>query len=108
MSALYVFRRELRAMLWSPQTYAIGAAYLILSGIFFVNILISSEIPDLEHYYANIASTLLVLVPVIAMRSFAEERRSGALNITLAWKMSRTSLVAGKFAANSLDRKSVV
>ena len=102
MSTLYVLRRELRALLWSPQTYAIAAAYLILSGIFFVNILISSEIPDLEHYYSNIAATLLVLVPVIAMRSFAEERRTGSLNITLAWRLSRTSLVLGKFAANSL------
>jgi ABC-type transport system involved in multi-copper enzyme maturation permease subunit len=102
MSTLYVLRRELRALLWSPQSYGIAAAYLILSGIFFVNILISSEIPDLEHYYSNIAATLLVLVPVIAMRSFAEERRTGALNITLAWRLSRTSLVLGKFAANTL------
>lgn len=102
MSALYVFRRELRALVWFPQTYAIAAAYLVISGVFFVNMLISSEIPDLEHYYANIASTLLVLVPVVAMRSFAEERRTGALDITLAWRMSRTGLVLGKFAANSL------
>ncbi|HET9772183.1 MAG TPA: Gldg family protein, partial [Acidimicrobiia bacterium] len=58
--------------------------------------------PDLEHYYSNIAATLLVLVPVVAMRSFAEERRTGALNITLAWRLSRTSLVLGKFAANTL------
>src|SRR5688500_14878971 len=102
MSAIHVFRRELRALLWSPQTYAIAGAYLILSGIFFVNILISSEIPDLEHYYSNIANTLLVLVPIVAMRSFAEERRTGALAITLSWRMSRTSLVLGKFAANTL------
>lgn len=102
MTTLYVLRRELRGLLWSPQSYGIAAAYLILSGIFFVNILISSEIPDLEHYYSNIAATLLVLVPVVAMRSFAEERRTGALHITLAWRLSRTSLVLGKFAANTL------
>ena len=102
MSAVYVFRRELRALVTSPQTYGIAAAYLILSGLFFVNILISSEIPDLEHYYSNVANTLLVLVPVVAMRSFAEERRTGALDMTLAWRMSRAGLVLGKFAANSL------
>lgn len=102
MSAFYVFRRELRALVSSPQTYGIAAAYLILSGLFFVNILISSEIPDLEHYYSNVANTLLVLVPVVAMRSFAEERRTGALDITLAWRMSRAGLVLGKFAANTL------
>ncbi|MGH8999274.1 MAG: Gldg family protein [Acidimicrobiia bacterium] len=99
---LFVLRREVRAFLQSPQTYAIGAAYLILSGVFFVNILISSEIPDLEQYYSNIANTLLVLVPVVAMRSFAEERRTGALDVTLSWPGSRTGLVLGKFVANTL------
>ncbi|HKN90791.1 MAG TPA: hypothetical protein VJ622_10955, partial [Acidimicrobiia bacterium] len=102
MNGLHVLRRELRALVTSPQTYAIAAAYLVLSGIFFLNILITSQIPDLEHYYSNVANTLLVLVPVVAMRSFAEERRTGALDITLAWRLSRTSLVLGKFAANTL------
>ncbi|HEV8622864.1 MAG TPA: hypothetical protein VG034_00285, partial [Acidimicrobiia bacterium] len=79
MTALFVLRRELRAIVRLPQTYAITAAYLLISGIFFVNILISTEVADLASYYSNIANTLLVLVPVVAMRSFAEERRSGAL-----------------------------
>jgi ABC-type uncharacterized transport system involved in gliding motility auxiliary subunit len=102
MTALYVLRRELRGMVRLPQTYAIAAAYLVISGIFFVNILISTEVADLGQYYSNIANTLLVLVPVVAMRSFAEERRSGALDISLTWPTSRTGLVLGKFAANTL------
>jgi ABC-2 type transport system permease protein len=102
MRPLYVLRREARAFLVSPYTYAVGAAYLVISGIFFVNILVSSEIPDLAQYYSNIASTLLVLVPIVAMRSFAEERRTGALDITLSWPGSRTGLVLGKFVANTV------
>lgn len=102
MTALYVLRRELRGMVRLPQTYGIAAAYLVISGIFFVNILISTEVADLASYYSNIANTLLVLVPVVAMRSFAEERRSGALDVSLTWPTSRTGLVLGKFAANTL------
>lgn len=102
MSALFVLRRELRALVRLPQTYGIAAAYLVISGIFFVNILISTEVADLASYYSNIANTLLVLVPVVAMRSFAEERRSGALAISLTWPTSRTGLVLGKFAANTV------
>ena len=101
MTGWFVLRRELLALLRLPQTYAIAAAYLVLSGVFFVNILISTEIPDLAQYYSNIASTLLVLVPVVAMRSFAEERRSGALDLTLTWPLSRAGLVVGKFVANT-------
>lgn len=102
MTALYVLRRELRALLRLPQTYAIAAAYLVISGIFFVNILISTEVADLSSYYSNIANTLLVLVPVVAMRSFAEERRTGALEVSLTWPTSRTGMVLGKFAANTI------
>jgi ABC-type transport system involved in multi-copper enzyme maturation permease subunit/ABC-type uncharacterized transport system involved in gliding motility auxiliary subunit len=102
MNALFVLRRELRGFLRLPQTYGVAAAYLLISGIFFVNILISTEVADLASYYSNIANTLLVLVPVVAMRSFAEERRSGALDMSLAWPTSRTGLVLGKFAANTL------
>jgi ABC-2 type transport system permease protein len=102
MSAWFVLRRELRALVRLPQTYGIAAAYLVISGIFFVNILISTEVADLASYYSNIANTLLVLVPVVAMRSFAEERRSGALAISLTWPTSRVGLVLGKFAANTI------
>ena len=95
-------KRELKALALSPQTFAIGAAYLILSGVFFINILVTSHVPDLGGYYSNIANTMLVLVPVVAMRSFAEERRTGALDIQLAWPIPRASLVLGKFIVNSL------
>jgi ABC-type transport system involved in multi-copper enzyme maturation permease subunit len=102
VKALLVLRRELRGLVRLPQTYALAGAYLLISGIFFVNILVSTEVADLASYYSNIANTLLVLVPVVAMRSFAEERRTGALDISLAWPTSRTGLVLGKFAANTV------
>lgn len=102
MTTLLVFWRELKALLRLPQTYAIAAAFLVLSGIFFVNILIDNEVPDLEQYYTNIASTLVVLVPIVAMRSFAEERRSGSLDMALTWPLPRAGLVFGKFAANTV------
>lgn len=102
MTAWFVLRRELRGFARLPQTYGIAAAYLVISGIFFVNILISTEVADLASYYSNIANTLLVLTPIVAMRSFAEERRSGALDISLTWPTSRSGLVLGKFAANTI------
>ena len=73
-----VIRKELRSLVSLPHTYAIAAAFLAISGIFFLTFLVQSNLPDLEQYYSNIATTLLVLAPIIAMRSFAEERRAGA------------------------------
>ena len=102
MTFLTVLRRELRALALLPQTYAVAAAYVVISGVFFVNLLISTQVPDLKQYYSNVASTLIVLVPIVAMRSFAEERRNGALDLTLSWPLSRTGLVLGKFVANTV------
>src|SRR5690348_15721142 len=84
-----VWRRELNALLVLPQTYAIACAYFVVSGIFFGTLLNTSHVPDLEQYYSNIATTLIVLAPIVAMRSFAEERSTGSLEILLAWPISR-------------------
>ncbi|MCY3561648.1 MAG: Gldg family protein [bacterium] len=95
-------RHELRALLISPVTWAMATGYVIFSGIFFVVLLFSRGIADLESYYSNIETTLVVLAPIVAMRSFAEERRTGALDITLSWPTSRWWLVVTKFVANTL------
>jgi ABC-2 type transport system permease protein len=97
-----VIRKELRSLISLPHTYAIACAFLAISGIFFVTFFVQSNLPDLEQYYSNIASTLLVLAPIIAMRSFAEERRAGALDITLSWPVPRIALVIGKYLVNLL------
>src|SRR5437762_512722 len=54
---LTVLRRELRAFLALPQTYAIAAAFFVISGVFFVSLMVSTEVPDLNQYYSNVAST---------------------------------------------------
>lgn len=102
MNVVTVLGRELRAMMAMPQSYGIAAAFLALSGFFFVTFLLQSSLPDLERYYANVATTLLVLCPVVSARSFAEERRLGVLDITLSWAMHRHAYVLGKYLANTL------
>jgi ABC-type transport system involved in cytochrome c biogenesis permease component len=101
-ATLAVIRKELRSLISLPHTYAIACAFVAISGIFFVTFFVQSNLPDLEQYYSNIATTLLVLAPIIAMRSFAEERRAGALDITLSWPVPRTALVVGKYVVNLL------
>jgi ABC-2 type transport system permease protein len=95
-----LLRRELRTFAAVPHTYAIASAYFLISGVFFAALFLSERLPDLELYYSNIAATLVVLVPIVAMRSFAEERRTGVLDVTLSWPVPRSSVVLAKFLAN--------
>ena len=97
-----VLRRELLSLVLLPQSYVIAAVYVVVSGVFFVSILGAQRQPDLERYFSNIASTLVVLVPVIAMRGFAEERATGGLDVVLSWPLSRAATVLAKFTANLL------
>lgn len=96
------FRKEMRQLFVAPFAWAVATAFIVVSGIFFVALLLGHPIPDLERYFSNIETTFIVVLPVVSMRSFAEERRTGVLETTLAWPASRWSVVLGKYAANTL------
>jgi ABC-type transport system involved in multi-copper enzyme maturation permease subunit len=95
-----VLRRELLSLAVLPQTYVIAAVYVVVSGVFFVSLLGTQGVPDLERFYSNLAATLVVLVPVISVRGLAEERATGSLDVMLSWPLSRVGVVLGKFTAN--------
>lgn len=97
-----LLKRELTSLILWPATYLIAAAYIVISGILFIDLVSSSNSADLQSYYANTVNTLLVLCPILGARSIAEERASGALQISLAWPVSRWSMVLSKFVANTL------
>jgi ABC-type transport system involved in multi-copper enzyme maturation permease subunit/ABC-type uncharacterized transport system involved in gliding motility auxiliary subunit len=97
-----LLKRELTSMALLAQTYAIAVAYIIISGVFFIDLVSSAQSADLAAYYANIANTLIVLCPILAARSLAEERSSGQLLISLSWPVSRWALVLSKFIANTI------
>lgn len=97
-----LLRREVTSLALWAGTYAIAVAYIITSGVFFIDLVSANKTSDLAGYYANVVNTLIVLCPILAARSLAEERASGALLISLAWPVSRWSLVLSKFIANTL------
>lgn len=101
MSLVAVVRRELIALAMNPYTYVVASAYLVISGIFFAATFLSTRLPDLERYFSNIGATLVVLVPLVASRSFADERRTGVLDLQMSWPVARWKLAVGKFAANT-------
>ncbi len=99
---LTLLKREITSLALWPATYLIAAAYIVISGILFIDLVSSTNSADLQSYYANTVNTLLVMCPILGARSIAEERASGALQISLAWPISRWSMVFSKFVANTL------
>jgi ABC-type transport system involved in multi-copper enzyme maturation permease subunit len=97
-----LLKRELTSLgLW-VGTYAIAVGFIIISGVFFINLVSSNKSADLASYYANIVNMFGLICPILGARSLAEERGNGALLVALSWPVPRWAVVFAKFAANTL------
>lgn len=100
-----LLKREVRALLWSPATYAAGGLFLLLMGIVYISIIQDfsnrpHENVPMTHFFNGFWLPVLFLVPLITMRSFAEERRLGTLEAILTTGVTPTQLVLAKFTAS--------
>lgn len=97
--------REWRAYFLSPLAYVILAAFLLMNGFIFtaiVNFLNSPAAPKGQALPLLFTNTYfwifnLFVVPIIAMRLFAEERKAGTLELLLTSPVTEGTVVFGKF-----------
>lgn len=102
---LAIVGREWRAYFFSPLAYVILAAFLVMNGLIFYAIVSYLNAPGapkgqaLPYLFTNTYFWIfnLFVVPVIAMRLFAEERKSGTIETLLTSPVSETEAVLGKF-----------
>lgn len=104
-SLAIIFRREVFSLFISPATYVVAFYYLILLGVgfrFFLESFVHTDwiLPPLASLVVAIIFGSPAIVPFLTMRSFAEEKRLGTLEILLAAPVSTTSIVVGKWAAS--------
>ena len=100
-----IFRREVFSLFISPATYVVAFYYLILLGVgfrFFLESFVHTDwiLPPLASLVVAIIFGSPAIVPFLTMRSLAEEKRLGTLEILLAAPVSATSIVLGKWAAS--------
>jgi ABC-2 type transport system permease protein len=118
-NALAIAGREIRSYFVSPIAYVVLTGFLLLGGWFFFNLL--SRFSYLLQLYSsfqrspdalerlnlndfvispllhNLSIVLVILIPVITMRSFAEEKRTGTYELLLTSPLAIGEIVAGKF-----------
>src|SRR5215207_4960928 len=91
--------KEIRALFVSSIAYAVVAVFLLLNGYTFAITLIVSKQASLVHILFQSAMQLVLLVPFLTMRQFAEERRAGTLELLLTSPAPEIHIVLAKFAA---------
>ncbi len=116
-----IVKRELVSYFASPIAYVILAIFALLTGyFFFVRIqlynFLSLQFMRYQGYmqalnigdfiikplYANLAVVLLLLMPMITMKSYAEEKRNGTKELLMTSPVTLTEIVIGKFISACL------
>lgn len=97
-----VMKNELRLLFATPIAYVFLAGGLFLGGLFFLLGLFETGEASLRGAMANLGVVLVFLVPVVTMRQFAEEAKSGTLELLLTAPVPPASLVLGKWLATTL------
>ncbi len=106
-----VLSKELRSYFLSPLIYLVSAVFLLLSGYYFYTDLIfyvqfGFGMNIMENFwqllFTDLRLVVLLTVPFLTMRLFAEEKRLGTIELLLTYPMRDAELFWGKFVACSL------
>jgi ABC-2 type transport system permease protein len=101
-NVLTIFRREFLSYFTTPLAYVFIVIFLVMAGMltFFVGNFFGRGQADLEPFFAFHPWLYLVLIPALSMRLWAEERRSGTIELFLTLPIRVTEAVLGKFLAS--------
>jgi ABC-2 type transport system permease protein len=113
-----VYRKELNVLFGSPIFYVVAFTFLVISGYFFYSALAyfnllsfqASQNPFVAQqlnftdmvmrpYFFDVSIVLLLLSPLLTMRLYAEERKTGTLELLFTYPISDRTTVLAKFAA---------
>ncbi|MDP6558834.1 MAG: ABC transporter permease [Candidatus Binatia bacterium] len=110
--------KEIRFLFVSPVAYVVLTGFLLLGGWFFFNLLYRfnyfvtiyagfrgpqalNSLNLNQHVIApllhNLTILLVIMVPIITMRTFAEEKKNGTYELLLTSPISVTQIVLGKY-----------
>ena len=96
-----VMRRELSGYFSTPVAWVFIVIFLVMSGVFtfYIGSFYERGMADLAPFFQFHPWLYLFLVPAMAMRLWAEERRSGTIELLLTLPLTTGQAVLGKFLA---------
>ena len=98
-----VFRREFKAYFSSPLGYVFIVIFLVASGFLTLSRdfgrLLELRQADLAPFFSYLPWLFVVLVPAVAMRLWAEERKTGTVELLLTLPVTLQGAYLGKFLA---------
>jgi len=99
---LAVIKKEFKSYFYSPVGYVFIGLFLIMFSIFFYVDVFQYQSTNFEYIFYSGATILTFIVPILTMRTIAEERKTGTEQLLLTSPLSITKVVLGKFIAATL------
>jgi len=113
-----IFKKEMRLYFTSPVAYVVVTIFLLIAGYFFYSIFAFFTLASMQSamnpamardlnvtdsvmrpLFSNVSVILLLLLPLLTMRLFAEERRSGTIELLLTFPVRDGAVLIGKYLA---------
>ena len=100
--ALALTKKELYTYIYSPVFYGIAVFFLLFTSIsfFYVQRFFAMDSASLRSYFAAFPLAFVLVIPVIAMKSWAEEHRLGSAELLLTMPFSEWDLALGKYLSS--------
>ena len=97
---LAIYKRELRSYFVGVIGYAVLVIYLAIAGILFSYTTMFSMSSDVTAYFTLMLIFSAVVLPLLTMKSFSEERKTKTEQLILTAPISLPAMVFGKFLAS--------
>jgi ABC-2 type transport system permease protein len=95
-----VFKRELKSYFTTPLAYVFLVIFLFFAAFLtFRNNFYEVRQADLQAFFLNLPVLFVFLVPAVAMRLWAEERKLGSIELLFTLPVTVGQAVLGKFLA---------
>ena len=96
---LAIYKKEIRSYFTTPIGFVFVGVFLAASGLLFGISTLESKTSSLSTYMMFLTFAFIVLLPLLTMKSFAEEKRTKTEQLLLTAPISITSMVLAKFFA---------
>lgn len=98
---LAIFKKEFRSNFNNVIGFLFLGVLVAVFGIYFMFYNLYNGLPYINYPLSSLVIVLMILVPILTMRSFAEERRNKTDQLILTSPVSVIKIVVGKYLANA-------
>lgn len=94
-----IFKREVRSYFINMSGYLFAAILLLFTGVFTTAANLLGQYAGLEYALQSVVMVFLLIIPILTMRSIAEEKHAGTDSLLYSLPLKMSSIVIGKYLA---------